>query len=304
MEIKEQKTPKTVDNSAFNDRFKFIMSVNSNIICERFFKINGFDYDAIHSDRMKSLLVGEDGFQYGSIISMIINDLKSKSRVYTWYTTDAPVKMTGFVSPEKYHDYYIAKINGESTEQYADKEAYVVYPERRFEEEVEEPDDEKDTEPENVEPWEVTFKFSFQMAQKSSVNAEGRPIFSDFKPVYEVVWDGSVFPKYVRNSVDMTNSFGRKDKDMSMMNFIQSLTYRMTCDKKDLTYHIIREICDAATFEESDDEPLPMQRKQRVRSYLTYGKKKYPMSDFDKEYIDGWRKAVEEKTRDYNRGRI
>lgn len=284
MEIKETRTPKTVDNSAFNDRFRFIMSVNSNIICERFFKINGFDYDAINSDRMKSLFVGEDGFQYGTIITMIMNDLKSKSRVYTWYTTETPVKMTGFLEGEE--------------------ETYVVYPEKRFEEEVDEPKDEKDMEPENVEPWEVTFKFSFQMAQKSSVNAEGHPVFSDFKPVYEVIWDGSVFQKYIRNSVDMTNSFGRKEKDMSQMNFIQSLTYRMSCDKKDLVYHIIREICDAATFEESEDEPLPMQRSRRIRSFLTYGNKKYPMSDFDKEYIDGWRKAVEQKTRDYNRGRI
>ena len=280
MEIKEQKTPKTVDNSAFNDKFRFILSVNDNIICERFFRINGFDYDAINSERMKSLFVGEGGMQYGSVINMIVNDLKSKSRVWTWYTTETPVKMTGF---------------GE------DEVTYLVYPDKKVAE-VEEVSDEEEREQEHVEPFDVTFKFSFQMAQKSSVNKEGRPVFSDYTPVYEVIWDGSVFPKFVRNSVDLTNSYGHKEKDVTTMNFIQSLTYRMTCDKRDLVYHIIREICDAATFD--DEESLSVQRKQRVTSYLKYGDKKYPMSNFDKEFIDGWRKAVEKKTNDYYRGRI
>jgi hypothetical protein len=297
MEIKEQRTPKTVDNSAFNDRFKFIFSVNDNIICERFFKITGFDYDAINSERMKSLFVGEGGMQYGSVISMIINDLKSKSRIWTWYTTETPVKLTGFEGDWE-------DVDGSMFKGFVPKGeeiTYLVYPDKK-EPEAAVMNDEEESEPENLKPFDVTFKFSFQMAQKSSVNKEGRTVFSDYTPVYEVIWDGSVYPKFVRNSVDLTNSFGHREKDISTMNFIQSLTYRMTCDKRDLVYHIIRDICDAATFE--DDEPLSVQRKQRVTSYLKYGDKKYPMSNFDKEFIDGWRKAVEKKTNDYYRGRI
>ncbi|MBP5723903.1 MAG: hypothetical protein J6X18_10085 [Bacteroidales bacterium] len=281
MENKEQRAPRVVDNSAFNDRFKFIFLVNDNIICERFFKINGFDYDAINSERMKDLFVGSGDLQYGTIISMIVNDLKSKSRVYTWYTTEKPVKLTGFIPGEEV--------------------TYAVYPEKVYEDEPKEGDAEE-SESEGVEPFGVTFKFAFMMAQKVTDNGFGRPVFSDYKSVYEAIWDGSVYPRFVRNSVDLTNSFGRTDRDINLMNFVQSLTYRMTCDKCDLVYNIIREICDAATYD--DDEPLPSQRKQRVTSYLTYGKKKYPMSDFSKEYIDGWRKVVEKKTRDYYAGRI
>lgn len=295
MEIKEQRNPKTVDNSAFNDRFKFIFSVNDNIICERFFKITGFDYDAINSERMKSLFVGEGENQYGTVISMIMNDLKSKSRVWTWYTTETPVKMTGFEGDWEETDNSMFKTFVPKGEEIT----YIVYPEK---DENENEETNEEIEQEIVKPFDVVFKFSFQMAQKSSVNKEGRTVFSDYVPVYEAIWDGSVYPKFVRNSVDMTNSFGHKEKDINAMNFIQSLTYRMTCDKCDLPYHIIREICEAATFE--NDEPLSVQRKQRVISYLEYGNKKYPMSNFDKEFIDGWRKAVEKKTNDYYRGRI
>lgn len=296
MEIKEQRTPKTVDNSAFNDRFKFIFSVNDNIICERFFKITGFDYDAINSERMKSLFVGEGDMQYGTVISKIINDLKSKSRVWSWYTTETPVKMTGFEGDWKETDDSIFK----SFVPKDDKATYLVYPYSVGAENEEQENGESGAE--NLKPFDVTFKFSFQIAQNSSINKDGRTVFCDYMPVYEVIWDGSVYPKFVRNSVDLTNSFGHKVKDINTMNFIQSLTYRMTCDKCDLVYHIIKEICDAATFE--DEEPLSVQRKQRVTSYLKYGNKKYPMSNFDKEYIDGWRKAVEKKTNDYYRGRI
>lgn len=280
MENKEQKVQKTVDNSAFNDRFKFIFSVNDNIICERFFKINGFDYDAINSERMKDLFVGHDGLQYGDVITMIVNDLKSKSRVYTWYTTDGPLKLKGFSD--------------------VDETVYVDYSSVCTREEPK--SDSDDVEPEIVNPYDVTFRFSFQMAQKSSVNRDGKPVFSDYRPVYDVIWDGSVYPKFVRNSVDLTNSYGhREGLDLSLMNFVQSLTYRMTSDKKDLVYHIIREICDAAVCDY--DTVIPSQKKTRNISYLTYGDKEYPMSDFNKEYIDGWRKAVEQKTKDYFRGR-
>lgn len=298
MDNKEQRVQKSVDNSAFNDRFRFILSVNENIICERFFKINGFDYDAINSERMNSLFVGDDGYTYGHVINMIMNDLKSKSRVWTWYTTETPVKMTGFEGEWVQEEGNMFKVFCPTGKELS----YLVYPERVVDEAPTQEEGESENEPEDVKPFDVTFKFSFQMAQKSSVNSEGKPVFSDYKPVYEVIWDGSVYPKFVRNSVDLTNAFGRWDKNVNMMNFIQSLTYRMTCDKRDLTYHIIREICDAATFD--DDEPLTTQRKQRVTSYLKYGDKKYPMSNFDKEYVDGWKKAVEKKTNDYWRGRI
>lgn len=290
MEEKNTKTSVKVDNSAYNDRFRFVLTVNDNIICERFFKINNFSYDAINSEAMKSLFVGEGDLQYGTVVSMIMNDLKSKSRVYTWYTTETPVKLTGFGGNKECE--------------------YLVYPEKgTFDMQAKDGEviEENENEPEQVEPFDVTFKFSFQMANKITQNdGAGKPLFSDYKPVYEAIWDGSVFPKFVRNSVDLTNSYGFKDKDVSMMNFIQSLNYRMTCDKKDLVYQIIKEICNAATDNVEDEyEELDIRKsKPSVIHYLNYGGKKYPMSNFNKEYIDGWRKATEQKTKDYYKGRI
>ena len=83
---------------------------------------------------------------------------------------------------------------------------------------------------ERPKPYEYTFKFAFLM---------------DNKPVYEEIWDGGDYPKYVRNSVDLTNSDHLyKDKDPMSLHFNIAVVRAMTIDKTDLIYTIIRKICD------------------------------------------------------------
>ena len=40
-----KKETKVVDNEAYKERFQFLLWVNDNIICQRYFKINGFNND-------------------------------------------------------------------------------------------------------------------------------------------------------------------------------------------------------------------------------------------------------------------
>lgn len=59
------------------ERFEFALYVNNNIICKRNFKINDFIEHSMESMEFKD--------KVDEIVNMIDNDLKSKSRVYTWY---------------------------------------------------------------------------------------------------------------------------------------------------------------------------------------------------------------------------
>ncbi len=59
------------------ERFEFTLYVNNNIICKRNFKINDFIEHSMESLEFKN--------RVDDIVNMIDNDLKSKSRVYTWY---------------------------------------------------------------------------------------------------------------------------------------------------------------------------------------------------------------------------
>ena len=59
------------------ERFEFALYVNDNIICKRNFKINDFIEHSMESVEFKE--------KVDEIVNMIDEDLKSKSRVYTWY---------------------------------------------------------------------------------------------------------------------------------------------------------------------------------------------------------------------------
>lgn len=73
MEVKEKKEFR-------EERFEFALYVNNNVICKRNFKINDFIDESMNSIDFK--------YKVDEIVEMINNDLKSKSRVYTWFYYD------------------------------------------------------------------------------------------------------------------------------------------------------------------------------------------------------------------------
>ena len=59
------------------ERFEFALYVNNNLICKRNFKINDFIEHSMESLEFKDTV--------DTIVNWIDDDLKSKSRIYTWY---------------------------------------------------------------------------------------------------------------------------------------------------------------------------------------------------------------------------
>lgn len=191
-------------NISYKERFQFVLSVNDNIICQRYFKINGFNKESICSLDLKDTL--------DEAVDMIKDDLKDKSITYTYYTTPATrVKLTGFNSSKIPATYL----------------------------EVEPSTGEEDFNDPMLEPYEVTFKFDFMV---------------DDKIVYSRIWDGSQYPKYVRNGVDITNSDAAyRDKDPEELGFNLMMIRRMTLGKEDLVYKIIQSICDVCCYDYSNE---------------------------------------------------
>lgn len=62
------------------DRFEFAFFENENLICKRNFRINGYIDGSMQTADFKDVMDG--------IVAAIDNDLKSKSRVYTWVYGD------------------------------------------------------------------------------------------------------------------------------------------------------------------------------------------------------------------------
>lgn len=248
----EQENPKReviLNNESYKERFQFILSLGENIICQRYFRINGFNPESVESYELKETI--------DKIVELIKRDLESKSRVYQYYTANMPMKLTGFGNTY------------EETREKAMEATYFVYPEEIV-----------DTYADNErpQPYEFTFKFSFLM---------------DNNIVYEKIWDGGDYPRYVRNSVDLTNSDHLyKDREPLSLSFNVAVIRAMTIDKNDLIYTIIRKICDvmSSTYVETYGYYT-----KRVK----YGNKKYRYSLYNEEAVNGWKEATADKTKEY-----
>ena len=82
--IKEQKEYR-------EERFEFLLFVNNNLICKRNFRISNYIEDSMSTMDFKQSM--------DAIVQTIDNDLKSKSRVYTWYNFDENYKDDEFSAP-------------------------------------------------------------------------------------------------------------------------------------------------------------------------------------------------------------
>lgn len=246
MEKEYLKREYKVENDAFKERFQFLLSVNDNIICQRYFKINGYNPKSLQSLELKYTL--------DECIEMIKEDLVSKSRIFMWYTRDEPIKMTGFGENEEV-TYF--KYDEGVTDSYSDNE--------------------------KLNPYEVTFKFQ---------------LLVDEKVVYEIIWDGTDYPKYVRNGVDLTNSDALyKDKEPLSLHFSIAIVRRMTLNKIDLVYHIIKKICEAMSCSDNS-YTNSIKFTNRDDNKVTYSKD-YALNLLNRDYYNGWRNYVKKKTEDY-----
>lgn len=251
------------------ERFQFVLSVNDNIICQRYFRINGFNEESLNSLELKETvdeitvgiissipIQGMDKSLVGMDRGLINSDLVSKSRVYLWYTNNnLPMKLTGFDNP--YDATYIKYENAE-----ADMEEWVG-------------------KIQNL--WEVTFKFSFLV---------------DEKVICERIWDGSAYPKYVRDSVDITNKKNAHE-DVNRLSFSANLIRHMTIDKPDLVYRIIEKFCDvlSSTYTKQYYYTKMLNygngSKSKSEKKTYYLNNKYAMNSLEKLYANKTKEYVE-----------
>lgn len=213
-----------VDNIAYKNKFQFLIWVNDNVICQRYFKINGFNEESIHTEDFHNCMSG--------IVRSIQQDLESKSRIFMAYTNmNEPMKMTGFLTEEEVEKYGASFLMAVTNPNYTVpsvapdgkvfRPTFINYPETTINEYLE-----SDKPDEN----EFVFKFAFLI---------------DDVPVFEKIWDGNVYPKFVRNGVDLTNSYATYDsKDTSSISFGSAIVRYMQRDKINLINDFIHRICD------------------------------------------------------------
>lgn len=273
------------------ERFEFLLTVNDNIICQRYFKINDFNEYALGSLELK------DALDY--CVSLIDNDLKSKSRVYIHHMApnifNSKEEMYEWAKHPN-HTYNVRFgesffVKGDEQEYWWDSENQVVKESQTKTNDGEFINPINETDP-------VVFKFTF---------------LDNGREVYSKTWDGTCYPKFVRNSVDLSNKKGKvEESEVTRLNFDNSLLYHMVCDKSDLVSIIIKEICDVCseqnkewfTTSEIYDTTETIKNEDGTVTYKKVGPQKrysYSLKAMNKKYYDGWDKYTKKKSIEYSK---
>jgi hypothetical protein len=252
-------------NDAFKERFQFILSSNGNIICQRYFRINGYNNDSLGTVDLYQALE--------ECVDMIKEDLNYKSFVYQTLINDEPIKLTGFVNePASFSDLCniaSSMVEGEITlsDGTTIEKEYMHYSSKA---------DDIYGDSEELNPWDVTFKFEFRV---------------DDRPVFERIWDGTVYPKHIRNSVDLSNTGSNNDPKSVFVNSIDGVLSYTKLGRPNLVYLIIRKIISVMSggFDKQD----------RYTNTITIGDKEYEYYAYDKKFNDGWKEYTKAKADKY-----
>jgi len=224
---------------AFKERFEFRLTVGDDIICQRYFRIGNFNPISLKSNELMDTIRG--------CAEMVDNDLKSKSLIYLeifapriFKTMDEFEK---YIENEKNRDSLIrgegVVIRDEKDHDFAwngvDKLVPLTF---KFE-------DGEFSEPLTNDDY-VTYKFAFL--------DYGREVCS-------TTWVG-VYPRFVRNSIDLSNKRGKLDADeIYRVGFEQYILYKLVEGRSDLVWKLVKEIC--YTCSDSDDSAYTISEEYR-----------------------------------------
>lgn len=250
-------------NEAFKERFQFILYSNDNIVCQRYFRISGYNSGAIGSVELF------DALEW--CVNAIKEDLWSKSLDYQTVINNNPIKAMGFAPDVDVYEDACAICSSTVSGNIKLSDGRVIektFIEPTLDADKTYGDDEK------LNPWDVTFKFEFRV---------------DDRPVYERIWDGTVYPKHIRNSVDLANAGSDADPSKVYLNSIDGVLQYIKIGRPNLIYQIIKKIISAMSGGHYESG--------RFISDRDYN---YTVQGYDaREFVMGWEKVTSDKTRKY-----
>lgn len=211
----------------YKERFEFKLTVDSNIICQRYFRINNFNPVSLKSYNLSEVIT--------NCVDTIDNDLKQKTISYL--EIFAPLYFESVEQMDKYFQNPANQKRVNLGHGIVVKNSPVDYAwTEKGPKELEFKFDDGELY-ENKENKSVTYKFAFLV---------------DGKEVCSRIWEGT-YPKYVRNSIDLSNKRGKQDpEDIFHLNFEQYLDYQIVKGKSDLVWGLIKDICTVCSYSDNN----------------------------------------------------
>ena len=240
----------------YKERFEFRLTTGENIICQRYFKINNFNPISLRSFNLAEVVEG--------CAAIINKDLMEKT--YTYLEIFAPKVFSSVDEMETY---------------FADPKHAAEM--RLGEGIVVRNSDKNYFWGKNGRPNPCSQKFD-DGEFSNGLSDEDRQVYKfgfyvDGREVCSSIWEG-IYPKFIRNSLDLTNRKGRfEGEDLSRLSFEQYLLYKMVEGKSDLIYNLIKRICVVCSLNDANDYDVTDDYCNRVNGRVTDTKHYKNISD-------------------------
>lgn len=213
----------------YKERFEFVLTTGGNIICQRYFRINNFNKESLKSYDLTAAV--------RHCVAAIDKDLKDKTAVYL-----SRFSPRIFNTVEEMSNYVEGHANefilGEGIVVRSDnKTDYFYCGDGKFKA-IGSKFDDGELSANSADMNKTTYVFTFKV---------------DGRDVCTCQWDG-YYPKFVRDKIDLSNKRGKfPEEDIDRLSFEQYLLYKMVEGKSDLVYGLIKTICQACSYPNSED---------------------------------------------------
>lgn len=255
----ERKAP-----SDFKEPYEFRLLIGDNIICQRYFKINNFNPLSLNSFELTQII--------RTCANLINEDLKSKSRVYTWHMTplvfnNEDEMRKWFSNPNNVKTvrfYETIVIKDDKTKEFAWDGEKIIECDKKV-------DDgtfsttltDKDT---------LTYEFAFYVKDKKIVST---------------IFDG-VYPYFIRRNIDLSNSRGKfEGEDLSRLSFESYILNCLVYDRPDLIKKIVKDICYVCSMTDDKYYTTSLQytddKGKKVKYHIDFNNPKHLNSKYAKE---------------------
>lgn len=260
-----EKTVNVNENPVKKERFEFVFSVNDNIICQRYFRIYNFNRKSYSSlDLVYSI---------DKCVKMINNGLKTKMQIY--YNVSAPQV---FVNKAEMAN-WLANPNHK-----LDVPSYVVFEEDKTVHvwngvEIED------------YPKENYFRVNDYLKSDNDAPCVFKFAFLDNgHEVCSKIWDGSVFPPFVRSNIDLSSTKNRYKNADTYDIFYGNIIDMCNESIEECISPIMKEISKVCSMENVD-----------YTSSIKFGNKTYSLdiNKINEKYEKSLEKYYRKKTEEY-----
>lgn len=204
----------------YKEPYEFRLMIGDNIICQRYFKIINFNQNSLSSIELTNTI--------RDCAQLIDDDLRSKTRVYTWYmsplvfNTEKEMR-NWFSKPENFNRIRLCE--------------NIVVKNKDFDEFIW---DGKKVLPCDKKVCDGTF--IKELTDKDIITYEFA-FYVNGKKHTSVSFDG-VYPYYIRRNIDLSNTKGRfEGEDISRLSFESYLLSHLVNGRQDLIKKIVKDIC-------------------------------------------------------------